>query len=101
MSNVTRRARFAPCPPLAAVHRDCGMPHHRARRRVRATSTATTCRSPIRSTCAPQEAADRVAKETNGRVEIKIFPNNQLGGDTDMLARCAPAASTSSRPRRS
>lgn len=33
-----------------------------------------------------QEAADRVAKETNGRVEIKIFPNNQLGGDTDMLA---------------
>ena len=34
-----------------------------------------------------QEAADRVAKETNGRVEIKIFPNNQLGGDTDMLAQ--------------
>jgi tripartite ATP-independent transporter DctP family solute receptor len=34
-----------------------------------------------------QEAADRVAKETNGRVEIKIFPNNQLGGDTDMLSQ--------------
>jgi len=34
-----------------------------------------------------QEAADRIAKETNGRVEIKIFPNNQLGGDTDMLAQ--------------
>ena len=34
-----------------------------------------------------QEAAERVAKETNGRVEIKIFPNNQLGGDTDMLAQ--------------
>jgi TRAP-type C4-dicarboxylate transport system substrate-binding protein len=25
--------------------------------------------------------------ETNGRVEIKIFPNNQLGGDTDMLSQ--------------
>jgi tripartite ATP-independent transporter DctP family solute receptor len=34
-----------------------------------------------------QEAADRIAKETNGRVEIAIFPNNQLGGDTDMLAQ--------------
>jgi tripartite ATP-independent transporter DctP family solute receptor len=34
-----------------------------------------------------QEAADRIAKETSGRVEISIFPNNQLGGDTDMLAQ--------------
>ncbi len=34
-----------------------------------------------------QEAADRIARESNGRVEIKIFPNNQLGGDTDMLAQ--------------
>jgi tripartite ATP-independent transporter DctP family solute receptor len=34
-----------------------------------------------------QEAADRVARESKGRVEIKIFPNNQLGGDTDMLAQ--------------
>ena len=34
-----------------------------------------------------QEAVDRMARETQGRVEIKIFPNNQLGGDTDMLAQ--------------
>ena len=34
-----------------------------------------------------QQAMDRILKETNGRVEIKIFPNNQLGGDTDMLAQ--------------
>jgi tripartite ATP-independent transporter DctP family solute receptor len=34
-----------------------------------------------------QEAAARVARESKGRVEIKIFPNNQLGGDTDMLAQ--------------
>lgn len=33
------------------------------------------------------EAVARVAKESNGRVEISIFPNNQLGGDTDMLAQ--------------
>lgn len=34
-----------------------------------------------------QEAAERVRNESKGRVEIKIFPNNQLGGDTDMLAQ--------------
>jgi tripartite ATP-independent transporter DctP family solute receptor len=34
-----------------------------------------------------QEAAERVKRETNGRIEIKIFPNNQLGGDTDMLSQ--------------
>jgi tripartite ATP-independent transporter DctP family solute receptor len=34
-----------------------------------------------------QQAAERIAAESKGRVEIKIFPNNQLGGDTDMLAQ--------------
>ncbi len=34
-----------------------------------------------------QQAADQVRAKTNGRVEIKIFPNNQLGGDTDMLSQ--------------
>ena len=34
-----------------------------------------------------QEAVERVARESNGRVQIQIFPNNQLGGDTDMLSQ--------------
>ena len=34
-----------------------------------------------------QEAVERILKETKGRVDIKIFPNNQLGGDTDMLSQ--------------
>jgi tripartite ATP-independent transporter DctP family solute receptor len=34
-----------------------------------------------------QEADDRILAESKGRVEIKIFPNNQLGGDTDMLGQ--------------
>lgn len=34
-----------------------------------------------------QEVAARIAKESNGRMEIKVFANNQLGGDTDMLAQ--------------
>ena len=34
-----------------------------------------------------KEAADKIKQETNGRVEIQIFPNNQLGGDTDVLSQ--------------
>lgn len=34
-----------------------------------------------------QEVAARIASESKGRMEVKIFPNNQLGGDTDMLAQ--------------
>ncbi len=33
------------------------------------------------------EAADRIAKETNGRVAVQIFPNNQLGNDAEMLSQ--------------
>ena len=34
-----------------------------------------------------QEAAARIHQETGGRFDIQIFGNNQLGGDTDMLAQ--------------
>ncbi|SMH46673.1 TRAP transporter substrate-binding protein [Azospirillum agricola] len=39
-----------------------------------------------------QEAADRILKETNGRVEIKLFPNNQLGSGPDMLSQLRSGA---------
>lgn len=41
-----------------------------------------------------KEAADRVKAESEGRVQIDIFPNNQLGGDTDMLAQVRSGAIT-------
>lgn len=34
-----------------------------------------------------QEAADRIREATGGRMDIKIFPANQLGSDTDLLAQ--------------
>ncbi len=34
-----------------------------------------------------KEMAEAISKETKGRVEIQIFPSNQLGGDTDMLSQ--------------
>lgn len=39
-----------------------------------------------------QAAADRVAKASGGRVEVRIFPNNQLGTDTDMLSQLRSGA---------
>jgi tripartite ATP-independent transporter DctP family solute receptor len=34
-----------------------------------------------------KEMADAIRSETKGRVSIEIFPNNQLGSDTDMLSQ--------------
>jgi TRAP-type C4-dicarboxylate transport system substrate-binding protein len=39
-----------------------------------------------------QEAADRIKAATNGAVEITLFPNNQLGSDTDMLSQLRSGA---------
>jgi tripartite ATP-independent transporter DctP family solute receptor len=35
---------------------------------------------------------DNVRKETNGRVDVTVFPNNQLGGDTAMLQQLRSGA---------
>ena len=37
-------------------------------------------------------AADAIRKATGGRVAIQVFPNNELGGDTDMLAQLRAGA---------
>jgi tripartite ATP-independent transporter DctP family solute receptor len=39
-----------------------------------------------------REAAASTLKETNGAVDIQIFPNNQLGSDTDMLSQLRSGA---------
>lgn len=44
------------------------------------------------NTIRQQEACDRILKETSGRVKIACFPNNQLGGDTDMLSQLRSGA---------
>jgi tripartite ATP-independent transporter DctP family solute receptor len=44
------------------------------------------------NTIRQQEAVDRILKESNGRVKISVFPNNQLGGDTDMLSQLRSGA---------
>jgi len=39
-----------------------------------------------------KEAADKIKEESKGRIEIEIFPNSQLGGDTDMLSQVRTGA---------
>ena len=39
-----------------------------------------------------QAAVDRIKAETNGRVEIQIFPSSQLGSDTDTLSQIRAGA---------
>jgi len=39
-----------------------------------------------------REAAERIRKETNDRVNVQIFPNNQLGGDPDMFGQVRSGA---------
>ncbi|MBV8158957.1 MAG: TRAP transporter substrate-binding protein [Dyella sp.] len=38
------------------------------------------------------EAATRIKEATHGQVEIQVFPNNQLGSDTDMLSQLRSGA---------
>jgi tripartite ATP-independent transporter DctP family solute receptor len=38
------------------------------------------------------EACDAIRATTNGRVDIQIFPNSQLGGSTDMLSQVRSGA---------
>jgi TRAP-type transport system periplasmic protein len=39
-----------------------------------------------------REAVDAITAETNGRVAISLFPNNQLGSDTDMVSQLRSGA---------
>ena len=39
-----------------------------------------------------REAAEAIKKDTAGKVDIQLFPNNQLGGDTDMLSQVRSGA---------
>ena len=43
-----------------------------------------------------QEAIDRIREATGGRLEIRLFPANQLGSDTDLLAQVRSGGSSSS-----
>ena len=53
-----------------------------------ANNSAVTHPLNVRTT----EAMAAILKETGGKVDIQVFPNNQLGGDTDMLSQLRSGA---------
>eukprot|EP01037_Dinobryon_pediforme_P005461 gene5461-5517_t len=72
--------------PLVAINR---RPAHAAEFSYKyAHNTAVTHPLHIRTT----EAAARVKEATGGRVEITVFPNSQLGSDTDTLSQLRSGA---------
>src|SRR4051812_38292925 len=34
-----------------------------------------------------EEAMENVRRESNGRLDVRVFPDNQLGGDNDMTSQ--------------
>jgi len=41
---------------------------------------------------AMKEAAERIRQDSDGKVELQLFPNSQLGSDTDMLSQVRSGA---------
>src|SRR5215470_2827662 len=39
-----------------------------------------------------KEAIEAITKDTQGKVELSLFPNNQLGSDTDMMSQVRAGA---------
>ncbi len=39
-----------------------------------------------------QEILPKIVQESNGKLEVRVFPNNQLGGDSDMLSQLRSGA---------
>lgn len=52
--------------------------------------TSTPAAHPFNTRLA--EVGDRIAHETNGRMELHVFPDSQLGGDNDILSQARSGA---------
>lgn len=88
MSTISRRTLFATAAalPLVAINR---RPAYAAEFSYKmAHNAAVSHPLHIRATA----AAARVKEATSGRVEITVFPNSQLGSDTDMLSQLRSGA---------
>ena len=53
---------------------------------------ATNAPPPHPTNIRAQEAIDRIKEQSKGRINITLFPNNQLGGDTDMFSQIRAGA---------
>ena len=85
----TRRAFLAGAAAAFPLVSILSRPANAAEFRLKyATGQAVTHPVNIRA----QEAIDRIREATSGRVDIRLFPANQLGSDTDLLAQVRSGA---------
>ncbi len=88
MPSISRRtlALAAAALPLVSIR---SRPAHAAEFTYKfANNTPVTHPMNIRA----KEAADRIHEATDGRMELQVFPNNQLGSDTDTLSQLRSGA---------
>ena len=77
---LLRRALLAALPLFAIRTRPAGAAEFELK-----FATGQSPTNPINTRL--QEAIDRIAAATNGQVTIKLFSNNQLGSDTDLISQ--------------
>jgi tripartite ATP-independent transporter DctP family solute receptor len=88
MSKITRRTFVGAAGAAAAVSAaSLGMLPHRARAAEFTYKYANNVPLDHPMNVRAREAVAKIKEESKGRIEIEIFPNNQLGGDTDMLSQ--------------
>ena len=91
MSNVTRR-NFLKTTSLAAAATVAGLPAFDAQAAEFSLKYANNLPVSHPMNTRAREMAARIGTESKGRVALNIFPNNQLGSDTDMLSQVRAGA---------
>jgi tripartite ATP-independent transporter DctP family solute receptor len=91
MGNMNRRKLIGAAAGAAGL---AVLPVRRARAQAAEFQMKWATNAPITfpTNVRAQEAIDLIRADTKGRVDIKLFPNNQLGGDTDMLSQTRSGA---------
>ena len=83
VTKLTRRTALALAPAIISFRAEAAEFTYKYGNQVQANHPVTM---------AMQKAADRIKTELGGRLEIAMFPNSQLGGDTDMLSQIRTGA---------
>lgn len=91
MTTIDRRKFLGAAAGVAGIS---ALPVRRARAQAAEFQMKWATNSPITfpTNVRALEAIEQIRADTKGRVDIKLFPNNQLGGDTDMLSQTRSGA---------
>ena len=89
MTELSRR-KFAALAGAASI--GAAVPLHRANAAQFSFKLGTNVPEAHPLNVYTRKAAEEITQATDGRFELKLFPNNQLGGDTDMFSQLRSGA---------